>query len=75
MQCKQQQGLHSFMLIRTKITITMKHIVRKVAIVKGLRGKELLKTYSKATIYRHAAKPIQSDPSVDKRLKKQGAAT
>ena len=41
---------------------------------KGIRGKELLKMYlslSKATIYRHAKKPL-ADKTVDKRKQNHG---
>ena len=42
---------------------------------KGLRGKELLKVYPKipkATVYRHATKPIELNPIPDKRIYNKG---
>ena len=55
--------------VLTQVTLEVSVHLRYLYHDKGMRGKELLKMYpklSKATIYRHAKKPV-ADKTVDNR--------
>ena len=58
----------------TQVTLEVSVHLRYLYQCKGIRGKELLKMYpkhSKATIYRHAKKPL-ADKTVEKRKHNHG---